>query len=159
MIDTERSDDNSFSLKHFGNMSLKTASKVPLLVEKDKKNDNFPIPEGMLDYILPKGSDSIDIGAKGQEKISSKTQSTDTSDNGLKSKLLFIRRASPDRIPRQLRQDESQRGFDDANQIPSKKGKKFVSLLKRCYLLKEFLSLMYFTKTDYQEISLSIHKQ
>jgi len=91
------------------------AYKIPLSVEKDKTSDNFSIPGSVLDYILPKENDNIDMPAKKQEKISSKTQSTNTSESE-KSKLLFIRRTPSDRA--KIRQDESQQKYDSANQVP-----------------------------------------
>jgi len=50
-------------------MLLKMAYKIPLPVEKDKTSDNFSILGSVLDYILLKENDSIDMPAKKQEKI------------------------------------------------------------------------------------------
>lgn len=100
------------------------AYKISLPAEKDKTRDNFPIPGHVLDYILPEENDGVDIRTKGQDKISSKTlssktqKSTDTSDSGLKSKLLFVRRIPSDRIVRQISKDRSQRKYGNANQMP-----------------------------------------
>ncbi|XP_011691885.1 PREDICTED: uncharacterized protein LOC105452469 [Wasmannia auropunctata] len=128
VIDTERSDDYShdISSKHldFDNI-LKTIYEISLAAEKHKKGDNLSIPGSVLDYFFSKENDSIDMRAKGQEKkISSKTQSTDTSENGLK--LLFVQQAPSDRTTSQIRQDEPQRKYDSAKQVP-----KYVRRMKR----------------------------
>jgi len=115
MIDREKSDDHSISSKYL-DMLLKMAYKIPLSVEKDKTSNNFSIPGSVLDYMLPKENDNINMSAKKQEKISSRTQSTNTSESESKSKLLFIRQTSSDRA--KIRQDESQRKYDSANQVP-----------------------------------------
>ncbi|KYQ57895.1 hypothetical protein ALC60_02944 [Trachymyrmex zeteki] len=110
VVDRERSDDygHGISPKQLENMFLKMIYKIPSPAEKDINSDNFSIPGGVLDYIISKKNGSIDR-TKGQEKVSSKTQSTDTNESGLQSKLLFIQRKSSDKIARQIRQDESQR--------------------------------------------------
>lgn len=88
--------------------------KMSLPAERGKTSDNLPIPGGALDYILSEENDSVNIRAKAQEKISSKTQSTDTSDSGLK--LFFIPRPA-ERTKHQIRQDESQRKYGRVNQM------------------------------------------
>lgn len=119
MVDRERSDDygHGISPKQLENMFLKMIYKIPSPAEKDINSDNFSIPGGVLDYIISKKNGSIDR-TKGQEKVSSKTQSTDTNESGLQSKLLFIQRKSSDKIARQIRQDESQRRCGSTSQIP-----------------------------------------
>lgn len=127
MVDRERNDDRDVALKHLENIFMKMAYKVPSPVEKDKNSDVL-IPGSVLDYILPK---EIDISAKGQEKISSKTQSTATSERGLKSKLLLVRRTLSDKTTCQICQDKSQRMGDSANQLSyvSESKKDFISLV------------------------------
>ncbi|KYN08341.1 hypothetical protein ALC62_00632 [Cyphomyrmex costatus] len=107
VIDRGRSDDygHGISSKQLENILLKMAYKIFLNpADKNRSSDNFSLPGDILDYILSKENGNIDR-TKRQDKVSSKSQSTGTSESGLQSKLLFIRRKSPDRI---ARQDESQ---------------------------------------------------
>ncbi|KYN20897.1 hypothetical protein ALC57_06804 [Trachymyrmex cornetzi] len=107
VIDKGRSNGYSHGIspKQLENM-LKKTYKIPLPTEKDKYSDDFSIPGSVLDYILSKENGRNDR-TKGREKVFSKARSTDTSESGLQSKLLFIRRKSSDRIARQTHQDES----------------------------------------------------
>lgn len=92
------------------------AHKVPSPAKKAKNSDNFPITGSVFDYILPKENPSIDKRAKGQEKVSSKTQSADTNESrSEKPKLLFIRQTPSGRITYETRQEDTQRS---ASQMP-----------------------------------------
>ncbi|XP_018361652.1 PREDICTED: uncharacterized protein LOC108760291 isoform X2 [Trachymyrmex cornetzi] len=118
VIDKGRSNGYSHGIspKQLENM-LKKTYKIPLPTEKDKYSDDFSIPGSVLDYILSKENGRNDR-TKGREKVFSKARSTDTSESGLQSKLLFIRRKSSDRIARQTHQDESRQRCDSTSQVP-----------------------------------------
>lgn len=132
-MDKEKNDDDrDVALKYLENIFMKTAYKVPLPVKKDKSSDIL-IPG--LDYIFKEN----DIPAKEQEKISSKTQSTDTSERGLKSKLLLVRRTFSDKTTCQICQAKSQRMGDSANQLRyvSESKKDFISCISCFYILQK----------------------
>lgn len=63
------------------------------------------------------------VSTKGQQEIISKTQSIDTIESELKSKLLFIRRISSDRITCQICRAESQQRHDNITQVLRHVGK------------------------------------
>ncbi|XP_018396404.1 PREDICTED: uncharacterized protein LOC108774722 isoform X2 [Cyphomyrmex costatus] len=82
------------------------------LKDSSERSKQFVIDRGRSDDY---GHENGNIDrTKRQDKVSSKSQSTGTSESGLQSKLLFIRRKSPDRI---ARQDESQR-CGSTSQVP-----------------------------------------
>lgn len=142
-MDKEKNDDDrDVALKYLENILMKTAYKVPSPVKKDKSSDML-IPGSVLDHILLKEND---IPAKEQEKLSSKTRSTDTSERGLKSKLLLERRTFSDKTTCQICQAKSQRMGDSANQLRhvSESKKDFISCISCFYILQ---------KTNYQSIT------
>lgn len=84
----------------------------------------------MSDFIVStKMIIAINKYAKGREKVFSKTQSTDTSESGLKSKL-FIQRTPSDETTYQIRQ-ESQRRYDTVNQMPKYTSKQRIFFTKK----------------------------